>query len=150
MLMFQPAPVAPQLPPSGFDVQSGSSPTGPWNPAVALVTKQPTRAWCDALSPSLGAGDCYLVQTTVGPTDTHLRASAYAMVDSVKHGSGWSNVHTVPETNVGALFFLFVLLVMAVAGDTPRRPPGVTMFYPRGPLGPHRRDRRGSHSLRGK
>lgn len=125
-VMFDPTPVAPQIPPDSHDFQSGPTVYGPWHTVPAVVTPSAPRVWCDRLHPQtpLGEGVCSVVVTTVGPTDTHTRASAYAMVNGVKVSGGWSNLHAVPETNPGALFFLFVFLALAVAVDDPRGPKG--------------------------
>ena len=124
--MFQPAPVAPQVPPVGFIFEAAPSSGGPWIVQPVALQRLQSTIDCEYLSlnpdgttkyPNVDftEGDCYGVTTTVTGTDTHLRAKAYALIDQVQV-TKVSNIWPLPETNVGLSFWLLVFAIMAFVG----------------------------------
>jgi hypothetical protein len=126
IMMFQPDPIAPQIAPDGFTFEAAPSSGGPWIPQSVTLQKLWSTIDCELLTLNLDGtakypgvnftmGDCYRGFTTVTPTDTHLRARAYALVDNTEV-TVMSNVIPLPEPHVGAWFFLMVLAWVALIG----------------------------------
>lgn len=142
--LFEPLPTEPLKGVLGFKFETAPSPTGPWAAHEGgTLVHEPSTVDCETLA--IGAngvsnhpgvdftkGDCFEWTAVVPDTATHLRASACDVVSVTEvNCSAPGNVVFLPETNPGALFFLFVLIALAVGLDNPRQQPGGTLGCPK-------------------